>query len=131
MLPTTTRTNNGWESSLPQQQSYTIDFEGMQILTTGALGDSTKLSYDALKSYKRNRTQIEWKIEDSAQYFVDEGFGYIKDLGESNTIGEFLTFSGSIVGFGEPVFTSDAGAYTFEDGEAMLFEDSTGFLFNI
>lgn len=131
MMQTTTRESNGWETSRPVSQRYSITFEGLQILTANDTGDTSKMSYDRLKVIKRNRQKIEWKIEDSNSMFLDEGYGYIKDIGEGNEVGEFLTFSGSIVGYGEPVFTSgDAGAYIFQDGETFLFQDGTGFLFN-
>ena len=100
MVPTTTRENNGWETQLPISQRYTIEFNGLQILTVGS-GDTTKMSYDRLKTLKRERTKIEWKIEDAGGLFNETGFGYIQNIGESNESGGMLEFSGSIVGYGE------------------------------
>ena len=129
MLPTTTRTNAGWETSVPQGQSFNISFDGIQIYTEGTGADTTKASYDRLKGIKRARTRIEWKIEDSLQNFVDEGWGYITDLSESSPVGDFLTFSGQITGYGEPIFTATTGGALFQDGEGIIFQNATGQLF--
>ena len=120
---------NGWKGFKPVNQNYSIDFDGLQI-ATGAGNDITKLSYDTLRVKKRSRTLIEWKIEDAAQNFIDEGSGYIQSIGESNQVGDFLSFNGSIIGFGLPVFSSEAGIYIFQDSETFIFQDGTGFLFN-
>lgn len=98
-IPTTTRASGGWETSVATSQSYTIDFEGIQILTSSA-GDDTKLSYDTLKEKKRDRTLIEWKIEDTGLIFSDTGSGYITAIGEANEVGGLLTFNGTIQGYG-------------------------------
>ncbi len=99
MLPTTTRENAGWETVLPTNQSYSIEFNGIQILTS-ASGDDTKLSYDTLKAKKRDRDLIEWKIEDVGVIFSDTGFGYITAISEANEIGGLLSFNGTIQGYG-------------------------------
>ncbi len=100
MLNTTTRENEGWETFLPTKQSYSINFNGLQLLTISG-GDTTKMSYDRLKFIKRNRTLVEWKIEDTGGLFDETGYGYIQRLGEDNQVGEFLEFDGIIVGYGE------------------------------
>lgn len=96
MLPTTTRADGGWATARPTKQTGLIDFEGVQVLTTGESGDTTKASYDALKTLKRAGTLAEWKIEDGSSIFVDEGTGYITSLSEAAEIDGYLTFSGSI-----------------------------------
>lgn len=131
MLPTTTRQNNGWETSLPTRQRFNISFDGIQILTAGDSGDATKLSYDKLKLIKRNREQIEWKIEDSLQQFIDVGYGYIVTISEANEIGSLLSFSGSIVGYGMPTASSTPDLYLFENGEPFIFEDTQSYQFNV
>lgn len=128
-IETTTRENSGWKTELPTKQSYTITFEGYQILTAGVSGDSTKLSYDKLKLLKRNRTRVEWKIEDADLQFIDVGYGYITEISEANEVGAVLGFSGRIVGFGMPVASSTPGLYLFEDGEPFLFEDTQAYQF--
>ncbi len=128
MLSTTTSEDGGWGTSVPTNQNYGIDFTGLQMLTTGA-GDTTKMSYDRLKVLKKARTKIEWKIEDDNAKLIDYGFGFIKSLGETNDVGGFLEFDGSIVGFGEPLFDSEVGIYIFQDGDNFLFQDGNAFIF--
>ena len=128
MLQVATSTAGDWGTPIPTNQSFSIEFSGLQMLTTGA-GDTTKLSYDTIRTKKRARTLIEWKIEDDSQNFIDSGSGYINSISEGNEIGEYLTFSGSITGFGVPVFSSGS-AYLFQDEVAFTFQDGTEFLFN-
>lgn len=128
-IETTTRENFGWRTEYPTIQSYNINFDGIQILTTGVSGDDTKLSYDRIKLMKRNRERIEWKIEDSDLRFIDIGEGYITEIGEENEVGGVLTFSGKIVGFGMPVASSTPGLYLFENGEPFVFENTLAYQF--
>ncbi|AGO48429.1 phage tail protein [Cellulophaga phage phi10:1] len=130
MLPTTTRQNSGWETSRPSVQRFNLEFEGLQVLTFGDDGDSSKLSYDRLKLIKRNREKIEWKIEDTDLKFIDIGYGYITSISESNAVGEILSFSGSITGFGMPTAASTPYLYLFEDGQPFIFQDTQSYSFN-
>jgi len=128
-IQTTTRQNNGWSTSLPTKQSYSINFEGIQILTAGDDGDATKLSYDKLKLIKRNRERVQWKIQDSDLKFIDVGYGHITEINEANEAGGVLTFSGKIVSFGMPTAASTPGLYLFENGEPFLFENTETYQF--
>lgn len=101
-LETTTRDNNGWTTSRPIMQSYNIGFNGLQLNTTVPGGNFEVVSYDKLKQIKRNRTLIDWKIEGTLYPIVDYGKAYISSLGEANVIDEFMSFTGSLTGFGEP-----------------------------
>jgi len=100
MLDTTTRENSGWRTSQPILQSFNIDFSGLQINTRFTNADLTKISYDKLKVLKRNKTLIEWKIENTDLVFLEYGKGYITSLSETNAIDEFITFSGTLSGSG-------------------------------
>lgn len=122
MLRTTTRVSNGWRTSVPTTQEYTIPFEGVQ--TT----DETKMSYVVLKELKRGRTRIEWKLSGGGLP-EDSGFGYIIAISESNAVGEFLLFSGTIQGYGEPVIVKLTGDL-WQDGSVMLFQNGTEMIFN-
>ena len=102
MLDTTTRDNAGWKTSTPTLQSYNISFDGLIINSEFEGGNPLKLSYDRLRILKRSRTLIEWKIADSEDLFVDLGKGYLKDLSDSSSIDEFISFSAEIEGYGEP-----------------------------
>ena len=104
-IDTTTRDNAGWSTSRPNMQSYTISFSGLQVVTSVAGGNFNVISYDKLKQLKRSRTLLEWKIEGSFPV-VDYGKCYISELSEASPIDEFLTFNGSLVGFGIPLTTT-------------------------
>lgn len=100
MLDSTTRDNsNGWGSSVPTKQSYSISFSGM--VTLDDLG-STVIDYSMLQSLKRARTKIEWKIYSSEGGDTDTGEGYITDLSNVAGVDEFVSFNGEIVGTGVP-----------------------------
>ena len=116
MLPTTTRDNNGWQTSRPMMQSYTISFDGLQINTTVAGGTFTVASYDRLKQLKRSKTLLDWKIQGSVFPIVDYGKAYINELSETSNVGEYLTFSGSMVGYGIPL-TRTVGEFVLNDGD--------------
>lgn len=128
MLRTTTAESGGWRTSIPTNQYFSIDFEGMQI-ATGDDFDDTMLSYDTLREKKRSKELVEWQIRSSESSTVDEGSGYIVDINEENQVGDFLTFSGTIEGFGEPVFSRGAYAY-WQNGDTMLFQNGAQIIFN-
>lgn len=104
-IDTTTRDNGGWSTSMPTMQSYNISFSGLQVNSSVAGGTFTVISYDKLKQLKRSRTLLDWKIEGDFPV-VDYGKCYIQELSETTPINEFITFSGSLVGFGVPKITT-------------------------
>lgn len=106
MLQTTTRETNGWTSSRPVQQSYSISFNGIQIVTAVQNGDNTKLSYDRLKEIKRSRQVIKWKLQGANFPIVDYGSCNIMSISESAVVNELLTFTGELEGFGIPLMAS-------------------------
>ena len=122
MLNTTTRDNAGWSTSVPTSQNYNLSFEGLVINTNFPGGDSTKVSYDRLRELKRNRTLIEWKLQDSQKIFVDTGKGYITELSDSSSIDEFISFNASIVGYGKPESTTEI-SFTLQDGNSNIVQD--------
>lgn len=89
-----------WKFNEILSQSYSINFNGIQILTSFL--NTNFLSYDTLKDLKRRRQLLEWKIEGDILEIVDSGFCYITELSESATVNELITFSGTLTGFGEP-----------------------------
>jgi hypothetical protein len=62
MLPTTTRDNDGWATSRPTMQNYSIGFDGLQINTTVAKGSFNIASYDRLKLLKRSKTLLDLSL---------------------------------------------------------------------
>ena len=104
MLDTTTRDNtDGWSTSIPTTQSFSISFSG--LIETTDLG-TTIMTYDDLTALKRARTKIEWKVESSEGGNDQSGYGYITSLGDSSSVGAFVTFNGEIVGWSIPVTTT-------------------------
>ena len=101
MLLTTTRETDGWETSRPVTQRYTLDFVGRQVNTIFPGGAINQISYDRLRIFKRERELINWRIDSTdGNQLREEGQGYINTLSEAAVVNEFVSFSGSIVGFG-------------------------------
>ena len=100
MLETTTRTNaNGWRTSIPTMQSYTISLSG---LITENNREESILTYRDLQTLKRAKTKISWKINTANPLKSDYGSGYINSLSNNAEIDSFIDFSAEIVGYGEP-----------------------------
>lgn len=116
MLQTTTRDNDGWATSRPTMQNYTISFEGLQINSTVAGGTFTVASYDRLKLLKRSKTLLDWKIQGLTFPVIDYGKCYITDISEASAVDEFLTFSGTLTGYGLPKVTT-VGEFVLNDGD--------------
>lgn len=104
-IDTTTRDNDGWATSRPIMQNYNISFSGLQLNTTVSGGNFGVISYDKLKQLKRNKMLLDWKIEGNFPV-VDYGKCYIQELSEATAVSEFLTFSGSLIGYGKPLTTT-------------------------
>lgn len=115
-IDTTTRENQGWTSVRPVMQSYSISFDGIQILTTTDDGDTTKASYDLLKTLKRDRVLLDWQIKGNNFPIVDYGKCYITDLSESTPVNEFITFAGTLTGYGEAFTTSSDSSFLLSNG---------------
>lgn len=116
MLPTTTRDNSGWATSRPTNQNYSISFDGIQVNSTIAGGNFNEASYDRLKLLKRDKVLLNWKIQGEIFPVVDYGKGYISEISESASIDEFLSFNGTITGFGKPLVTTK-GEFVLNDGD--------------
>ena len=98
MIDTTTRDNAGWRTSRPTNQSFNISFDG---LVTKEMFIPNTFTYQDIVQLKRNRTLIDWRIDDN-EGNIDDGKGYITSLSNSASIDENITFSGNIVGYGIP-----------------------------
>jgi len=127
MLPTTTRENKGWATGRPINQNYSIPFSGLQINSTVVGGNFEISSYDRLKLIKRNKTLIEWKIQGKIFPIVDYGFGHITEIESTESVGEFMSFSGVLTGFGEPLVTT-LGTVLLNNGDPniVIATDITG-----
>ena len=125
-IETTTQDNGGWKTSRPTNQSYTVNFTGLSVITNEDAID--RYSYDLLTGLKRSRTLVQWKeVYDTGSFFRSQsGQGYITEIGETSTVGEFITFNGVIEGYGEVVLESFFGEVDnliFEDANNYIFED--------
>lgn len=99
-ISTTTRDNpDGWETDRPTKQRYSIDFSGVVDI----VDNPATLSYRDIQSLKRNRTLVEWKIENAKGDDIDYGSGHITSLSDTAPIEEFISFSGNIKGYGQPL----------------------------
>jgi hypothetical protein len=116
IIETTTRDNAGWKTSRPVGQSYSISFNGLQVVTIAAGGDFSKASYDKLKELKRSRQLLEWKIQGTDYPIVDYGKCYITELSEAAVVNEFITFSGTLTGFGQP-FMAESQLVLLNNGD--------------
>lgn len=102
---------NGWKSFLPSGQSYNINFSG--LLTVDLISD-TMVTFHEIRDFKRQRTLIEWKIDDG-EGNPDFGQGYITSLSEAANIDELVSFNGGIIGSGEPTNTFDSIYYGYKE----------------
>jgi hypothetical protein len=87
------------------------------------------ISYDRLRMMKRNRELITWRIMSSSPVpqYIDEGQGYIANISDVSEVNVDASFSGSIIGYGVPLFIiNDAALATgenfVEDGNDNLIE---------
>ena len=98
-LSSTTRDNAGWNTQVLLNQGYSIPFAGV----IPSQSEAGKLFYNDIKTAKRNRELIEWKIENDLGGDYDYGYGQIIQLADEANVDEFMTFTGNIIGYGEPV----------------------------
>lgn len=111
-LNTTVRTNkNGWTSSIPTSQSYSISFSG--LVTVDLISD-TMFTFQELKSVKRQRQLIEWKIDDGKGN-PEYGKGFITSIGDTAEIDELVSFDCNIVGYGAPENAFDSAYYGYKE----------------
>lgn len=91
-IDSTTRDNGGWRTNRLTNQGYSIDFDGLVLESEISF---TKQTYYTLKTIKRDRTLIDWKIDNA-----ETGSGYITSLSNDNSIDEFVSFTAEITGYG-------------------------------
>lgn len=101
MMETTTRDNEGWRTSVPMMQSYSIALDGFMTMDDPNSGKNI-ISYRELRKIKRNREQIVWKIKTLNGWYVDSGKAYIESISFTDPVDDFIGFSASLVGYGIP-----------------------------
>ena len=102
MINTTTRDNAGWKTEIPTNQSFSISLEAV-LTIDDKTANSNVLSYYKIRKMKRERTLIEWKRETLGGWYIDSGKAYIVDISDANAVGEDITFSLQLNGFGKPL----------------------------
>jgi len=118
MLGTTTRDNiNGWQSSVPTNQRYSVTFSGLLGLEYSS---ETLVTYYQLQIFKRFKDLIEWRANDGLGNF-DSGQGYITEISNANSIDEFVSFDGVIEGFGI-VSNEEVARLLLETSDFVLLE---------
>ncbi len=104
-IGTTVRSmTNGYRTSIPIGHQYEIAFSAIMI-DDAFLGSKTGLK--KLREFKSNRTFLEWKLEALNRNFTDYGNCYVQDLGEVADVGDFVTFSGNLRGYGPRIDLED------------------------
>ena len=106
MIGTTTRDNDGWKTSKPTNQGYTIELAGLMVQDDYDSGNEI-LSYRELRTKKRNKELVEWKRITLNGYYIDSGKAYITAISDSDSAGEFISFTASLVGYGRPEESSE------------------------
>lgn len=102
MINTTTRDNAGWKTEIPTNQSFSISLEAV-LTIDDKTANSNVLSYNKIRKMKRERTLIEWKRETLGGWYIDSGKAHIVDISDANAVGEDITFSLQLSGFGKPL----------------------------
>ena len=100
MMETTTRDNEGWRTSMPTLQSYSIALEG--FMTFDDVIGQNIISYRELRRIKRNKELIVWVIKTLGGQYVDSGKAYIDKISFTDPVDDFIGFSASLVGYGIP-----------------------------
>ena len=108
---------DGWVSSRATNQSYNISFSGL-LLDEPFL--DTNVTYYNLITYKRSKILVDWRVIDENDK-VEYGKGYINELSNTASVDEFISFDGSIIGFGS-IEIDELGRLLLEDGNYLLLE---------
>lgn len=119
MINTTTRDNAGWKTERPTTQSYSISLEAV-LKIDNETENNNVLSYHKIRKMKRDLTLIEWKRETWAGWYIDEGRAHIIDIGDSNTVGEEITFTLDLNGYGAPLEDTARVNVLGEDLETLI-----------
>jgi hypothetical protein len=105
---TVTKCDPGVTRRKPTTYSYEIPFEGVFTDTSGAGGDTAKASWDTIKGIARAKTLAEYQIAllrdngtEDPNFAAQYGTAYFSALDITGAEGEFITFSGTLLGDGD------------------------------
>jgi hypothetical protein len=102
----------------PTTYSYEIPCEGVFTDTSGAGGDTAKASWDTIKNLARAKTLTEYQIAllrdngtEEPNFAPQYGAAYFSALDITGAEGEFITFSGTLLGDGDITETDPYPGY--------------------
>ena len=129
MVDTTTRENNGWKTSFPTNQGYSIELSGLMVMDDDDSGNEV-LSYRELRRFKRDKVLIDWERRTLNGYYIDRGKAWITTISDSDEADGFITFNASLVGQGAPIEDKariyvlgnvpKTEIYAHKDGETLI-----------
>jgi hypothetical protein len=115
---TVTKCDPGVTRRKPTTYSYEIPFEGVFTDTSGAGGDTAKASWDTIKTIARAKTLTEYQIAllrtdgtEEPNFAAQFGTAYFSALDITGAEGEFITFSGTLLGDGDITETDPYPGY--------------------
>jgi hypothetical protein len=115
---TVTKCDPGVTRRKPTTYSYEIPFEGVFTDTSGAGGDTAKASWDTIKGIARAKTLAEYQIAlllangtEDPNFAAQFGTAYFSALDITGAEGEFITFSGTLLGDGDITETDPYPGY--------------------
>lgn len=115
---TVTACDPGVTRRKPTTYSYEIPYEGVFTDTTGAGGDTAKVSWDSLSAIARAKTRIDWKIAllrddgtEEPNFDPQYGNGYFSALEISANESDFITYTSTILGDGDITTTDPYPGY--------------------
>ena len=115
---TVTKCDPGVTRRKPTTYSYEIPFEGVFTDTSGAGGDTAKASWDTIKNLARAKTLTEYQIAllrengtEDPNFSAQFGAAYFSALDITGAEGEFITFSGTMLGDGDITETDPYPGY--------------------
>ena len=100
-IDVSTDCDDSYTTPLPSKKSWSITWSGVASTNPTANEGSYETTYDLWD----NRTITGFRIRSIDNSYTREGKGWISDLSESSSSGDYLQFSGTITGTG-PVSTT-------------------------
>ena len=96
-LPVTTRDDFGFSTSIPLRYSYNLDFS----FEHQEESQPSKIGIKKLRELKCDRKIFAWRLEDVSNLDALVGMGYLSDLSEDASVGQAISFTAGITGFGK------------------------------
>jgi hypothetical protein len=88
--------NDGYESTLPGKKTWNMSFSGY----ANGDPDADEGSYETTYNLWDNRTVTDFRVRNSDNSYYREGKGFISNVSETSSAGDYLQFSGTITGNG-------------------------------